>query len=141
MSESLLAQLRNPAGRSRFGWLVLRALLSGLIAAHGWARFISGGVVPFGAWLDGLGFPFGFAIAASITVIEIAGTPLLLAGRLVLPLALIYSAIYTMGIVLVHAPAGWFVVGLGRNGAEYSVLLITCLLLVGMQHVASKRDQ
>ena len=36
--------------------------------------------------------------------------------------------------VLVHLPAGWFVVGLGRNGMEYSVLLIACLLLVGWQH-------
>ena len=42
-------------------------------------------------------------------------------------------------IVLVHAPAGWFVVGLGRNGAEYSVLLIACLLCVGLQHVGSRR--
>ena len=41
--------------------------------------------------------------------------------------------VYLAGIVLVHAPAGWFVVGLGRNGMEYSVLLIACLLLVGWQ--------
>jgi putative oxidoreductase len=29
-----------------------------------------------------------------------------------------------MGIVLVHAENGWFVVGGGRNGVEYSVVLI-----------------
>ena len=28
------------------------------------------------------------------------------------------------GIWLVHAPNGWFVVGGGRNGVEYSVCLI-----------------
>ncbi|HKJ16853.1 MAG TPA: hypothetical protein VJ984_05875 [Xanthomonadales bacterium] len=39
-----------------------------------------------------------------------------------------YAVIYAVGIVLVHAPEGWFVVGLGRNGMEYSVLLIVCLL-------------
>ncbi|NOT35288.1 MAG: hypothetical protein HOP12_14180 [Candidatus Eisenbacteria bacterium] len=33
----------------------------------------------------------------------------------------------------VHAKAGWFVVGAGRNGAEYSVLLIVALLCVGAQ--------
>lgn len=38
-----------------------------------------------------------------------------------------------MGIVLVHAPHGWFVVGAGRNGMEYSVLLIVCLLLLALQ--------
>ena len=38
------------------------------------------------------------------------------------------------GLFMVHAPFGWFVVGAGRNGMEYSALLIVCLLLVGWQH-------
>jgi putative oxidoreductase len=101
---------------------------------------LSGGVVPFGNWLSGLGFPLGFAIAAAVTALEILGTPLLLARLLVLPLCLIYSCIYAMGIVLVHAKAGWFVVGLGRNGAEFSVLLIACLLCVGLQHARARSD-
>lgn len=122
-------------GRSDIGWTVLRVSLAGLIAAHGWARLLAGGVVPFGDWLTGLGFPLGLGIAASITAIEIVGTPLFAFRRLVAPLAVIYSAIYAVGIALVHAPAGWFVVGLGRNGAEYSTLLIICLLCVGLQHV------
>ncbi len=46
-----------------------------------------------------------------------------------------------MGIVLVHAPAGWFVVGHGRNGMEYSVLLIAALLCVGSQHVRPHRER
>lgn len=122
------------AQRAARSLLVLRLLLAGLIAAHGWARWYYGGVAPFGAWLDGLGFPLGMAIAVGVTAVEIAGTPLLAWGRLVRSLCLLYSAIYLMGIVLVHAPAGWFVVGLGRNGMEYSVLLIACLLAVGYAH-------
>lgn len=118
--------------RAAVGLLVLRLVLAGLIAAHGWARWYHGGVAPFGQWLDGLGFPFGMAIAIGVTVIEIVGTPVYALGRLLLPLSLAYSAIYLTGIVLVHAPAGWFVVGLGRNGMEYSVLLIACLLIVGL---------
>ena len=46
--------------RSRRAMLALRLVIAGLIAAHGWARLIAGGVVPFGAWLDSLGFPLGF---------------------------------------------------------------------------------
>ena len=42
-------------------------------------------------------------------------------------------AIYAMGILLVHAPEGWFVVGAGRNGMEYSVLLIASLALVALR--------
>ena len=38
-----------------------------------------------------------------------------------------FAAIYIAGVVLVHAREGWFVVGAGRNGVEYSVLLIACL--------------
>jgi putative oxidoreductase len=119
--------------RARQALVVLRLLLAMLIAIHGWARLLAGGVVPFGAWLDGLGFPFGFAIAAGITALEILGTPLLAWGRLLLVLVPAYVLVYLAGIVLVHAPAGWFVVGLGRNGMEYSVLLVACLLLVGWQ--------
>ncbi|MCQ4167407.1 DoxX family protein [Tahibacter harae] len=123
---------RTPAPQaSAHVLLLLRLLLAGLIAAHGWARWYYGGITPFGTWLDGLGFPFGLGIATAVTVIEILGTPLYALGRLVPQLSLIYAAIYVMGIVLVHAPAGWFVVGLGRNGMEYSVLLIAALLAVG----------
>lgn len=126
--------LHTPAGRSALGWDILRLALAGLIAAHGWARLIAGGVVPFGSWLDSQGLPFGFAIASTITAIEIVGTVMLVMRRFVLPLAALYALIYTVGIFMVHAKSGWFVVGLGRNGAEYSVLLIVCLLCVGLQH-------
>ena len=119
--------------RAAKGLIALRLVLAGLIAAHGWARWHADAVTPFGNWLDGLGFPFGMAIAIGVTFVEIAGTPLFAAGRLLLPLSLLYSAIYATGIALVHAQAGWFVVGLGRNGMEYSVLLIVALLVVGLQ--------
>ncbi|MDR7335638.1 DoxX family protein [Roseateles asaccharophilus] len=140
MQLPLPAFLATPAARGAFGWLLLRLTLAGLIAAHGWARLIAGGVVPFGGWLESQGFPFGFAIAASITGIEIVGPLLLVARRFVAPLCLVYMAIYAMGIVLVHAKAGWFVVGLGRNGSEYSVLLIVGLLCVALQHVRSRGE-
>jgi len=134
MTYSPFGPLAQLDPRSARCWLLLRLLLAGLIAAHGWARLLAGGVVPFGDWLGTQGIPFGFAIAASVTAIEIVGTLVYAAGLLVPALSLIYAAIYLVGIFLVHLPAGWFVVGLGRNGAEYSVLLIACLLLVGVQH-------
>lgn len=136
MKHSLFAPPSSSDPRSARCWLFLRLLLACFIAAHGWARLITGGVVPFGEWLGSQGFPLGVVIAGSITAFEILGTLLFAAGRFVFPLSLAYSAIYFVGIILVHLPAGWFVVGLGRNGAEYSVLLITCLLLVGIQHRA-----
>ena len=121
--------------RSRIAWLCLRVVVAGLIAAHGWMRFAGGGVVPFGEWLTSQHVPFGFVIAAAITAIEGLGTPLYALGRYVPPLSVVYASIYAIGIAMVHAREGWFVVGAGRNGAEYSVLLIACLLCLGLHHV------
>ena len=118
--------------------LVLRIVISCLLAAHGWARLISGGVEPFGGWLDSQGLPFGIGIAAGVTALEIIGTPLLALGRWVTWLCLVYCAVYATGLVMVHMPEGWFVVGLGRNGMEYSALLIACLGLLAWTHLPPK---
>ena len=66
------------------------------------------------------------------TVYELVAAPLLAIGprRWITPIALVFAAIYGFGLWLVHWPAGWFVVGLGRNGMEYSVCLIGVLLAV-----------
>jgi len=135
MRLPLPAALQSSRARGRAAWLLLRLLLAGLIAAHGWARWLAGGVAPFGGFLESQGFPMGLVLATAVTAFEIVGSLLLALGRFVAPLCLGYAAVYALGIALVHAKAGWFVVGLGRNGAEFSVLLIACLLCVGLQHV------
>lgn len=140
MKLPLPETLSSASARSTLAWLVLRLLLAGLIAAHGWARLVAGGVAPFGAFLDSQGFPGGLYLAGLVTGIEIVGSLALLSGRFVAPFCLVFALIYSLGIVLVHAKAGWFVVGLGRNGSEYSVLLIVSLLAVGLQHVESRRE-
>ncbi len=114
-------------------WLLLRLTLAGLLAAHGWTRLLGGGVVPFGEWLQTQGLPAGFYLAAAVTGYEIMATVLYAAGKWVWPLSLGFIAIYATGLWLVHAPFGWFVVGAGRNGMEYSVLLIICLALTGFR--------
>jgi putative oxidoreductase len=124
----------NEASRSRIGWLILRIHLSGLVAAHGYYRLLTGGTAGFGQYLESEHLPFGLAIAWAITLAEVVGSLLLAAGRLVFPVAVLLSGIYLTGIFMVHAQNGWFVVGAGRNGAEYSVLLIVALLCVGLQH-------
>lgn len=116
--------------RSIVAW---RVVLAALIAVHGWYRFASGGVSLFGVWLDAQGWPAGWAIASAVTFVEIVGTPLLALGRFQFVLCLLYAAIYGVGLVIVHWPYGWFVVGAGRNGMEYSVLLIASFLILAWQ--------
>lgn len=129
----------NEASRSRLGWIALRLVLAGLIAAHGYYRLITGGSSGFGQWLVSQGIPFGLVVAWTITWTEVVGSALLAVGRFVFPVTVVLSAIYVVGIIMVHAPEGWFVVGAGRNGAEYSVLLIVALLCVGFQHAPGAR--
>ncbi len=114
---------------------MIRATVACIIAAHGWARLVAGGVAPFGEFMQAQGLPGGVYWAAAVTGVEVIGSVFLLLGRFAVPLALLFSLIYAAGILLVHAKAGWFVVGLGRNGAEFSVLLIVCLLAIALQHL------
>jgi putative oxidoreductase len=97
---------------------------------HGIARAYAGGVAPFGGFLNATGVPFGTAVAGAVTGFEIIGGASLLAGRYPAPIAAIWAFQLIAGIVMVHAREGWFVVGLGRNGMEYSVALIVCCAAV-----------
>lgn len=117
----------------------LRVVVAILLAIHGWSRFLAEAVAPFGTWLAEQGLLAGLVIAIVITALEILATPILALGILVRPLCAIFAIIYAVGAVMVHAPAGWFVVGLGRNGMEYSVLLIVCLMVIALGHQPRKK--
>ena len=113
---------------------VIRIGVAALIFVHGAARLGYGGVEPFGGGLDAHGFPFGRAQAWAVTMYELVAPMLIVARRFVTLACLGHIFILSIGLVLVHAPNGWFVVGLGRNGVEYSVLLILCLIAVAWRH-------
>lgn len=117
--------------RQRLALKVLRNYLALTMLIHGSTRVIVGGVSPFGEFLTETGFPFGFYLALSLTIFELVGGVLLVFGYFVPIIAVIFAGELLMGIILVHASEGWFVVGLGRNGMEYSVLLIISFLVVG----------
>ena len=119
---------RRPWG----GITIVRLAAAGMMIIHGVYRVLHGGVGPFGEFLASQGFPAGTAVAWLLTVAEIVGGPLLAAGRFVRPLCVWFSLELLAGIALVHFREGWFVVGGGRNGIEYSVLLIVCFVAVAV---------
>ena len=109
---------------------VVRVAVAILLGIHGAYRMFSGGVAPFGNYLGSRGLPFGLLIAWGVTLFEMGGGVLLALRRSVIPVGFGFLVILVAGIALVHAPEGWFVVGGGRNGVEFSVLLIVCLAAI-----------
>ena len=115
---------------SHRAWLLLRLGAALLIGAHAYSRVYKGSLPDFGAYLDSEGLPMGLVLAWSVTLTEIAFTLCMLTGRWVRVAILCDSCILLCGIVMVHLPNGWFVVGGGRNGVEFSVSLLLILAAI-----------
>ena len=109
---------------------LIRVVLAAVMFAHGAARISAGTVGGFGEFLGSQGIPFGFYVAWGITLFEIIGSVLLAAGFYTWIIALIFALQLAVGIALVHYKEGWFVVGHGRNGMEFSAVLIASLLAI-----------
>jgi putative oxidoreductase len=107
---------------------VLRIALAAIFMSHGITRAVMDRVTPFGTFLDAQGFPLGIAWAWGVTLLEIVGGALLLAGYWLRPLCVLFTIQMLTGIILVHLRHGWFVVGHGTGGMEFSVMLVAGLL-------------
>lgn len=116
----------------RVGATLLRLAVASVFVIHGVTRVMNGTVGGFGGFIESWGFPAGAVVAWAITVIEVLGGVSLAVGYGVRTLAAWFILQISTGIVMVHAANGWFVVGAGRNGVEYSVLIIASLLAVGL---------
>lgn len=108
----------------------LRIVLAILMFIHGATRIGNGTVGGFGEFLGSQGLPLGFYIAWGITIFELVGSVLLAAGVYAWIIALIFAIHLGVGIGMVHWKQGWFVVGAGTGGMEYSVLLIASFLAI-----------
>ncbi|MDQ4121151.1 MAG: DoxX family protein [Acidobacteriota bacterium] len=119
--------------------IFLRFAVAAIILIHGVARIHLGMVDDLGSFLASKGFPFGFYLAWGITLFEIVGSLAMAAGFFVAPIALLFMIELAIGIYMVHWIVGWFVVGAGRNGMEYSVLLICILGAIAYTHLGKIR--
>jgi putative oxidoreductase len=126
--------------KQNLAFTILRIYLALTMIIHGVARTYAGGVAPFGEFLNLQGFPLGFYLAWAITIFEMVGGIALMVGYLVPIFAVIFAVQLLFGIILVHASSGWFVVGLGRNGMEYSVLLIVSFLCVAYDNFVNRKS-
>jgi putative oxidoreductase len=65
-----------------------------------------------------------------VVLLQVFTSILLLVNKYIIIAAIINIVILLAGIVTVHFKEGWFVVGGGRNGVEFSFVLIIVLLAI-----------
>ena len=114
--------------------LVLRIALAAVLFMHGIPSIMTGGVNKFGTvYLNEAGFaPVGLLLAWAIKLSHVACAVLLLLNRYIRIVALVTIPILVAGIIMIHGAEGWFVVGGGRNGVEFNVLLISALVYLAI---------
>lgn len=114
--------------------LVLRITLAAVFFMHGIPSIFTGAVNNFGnLYLNEAGFaPIGVPLAWMIKLSHVACAVLLILNRYIRVAALITIPILVAGIIMIHAAEGWFVVGAGRNGVEFNILLIGVLVYLAI---------
>lgn len=114
--------------------LVLRITLAAVFFMHGIPSIFTGAVNNFGnLYLNEAGFaPIGLPLAWMIKLSHVACAVLLILNRYIRVAALITIPILVAGIIMIHAAEGWYVVGAGRNGVEFNVLLIGVLVYLAI---------
>ena len=111
---------------------ILRLAVAIILLSHSIPGMFNNGVNNFGnLYLNQAGFaPLGLYLAWAIKLSHVAAAMLLIINKYVKWAAVVTILILIAGIIMVHYPEGWFVVGGGRNGMEYNFLLICVLLAI-----------
>ena len=86
------------------------------------------GISNFGLFLDSLGYPFGTLTAWLVVLGQTISCLFILVKRYEFISCIINIIILAVGTWVVHASNGWYVVGAGTGGMEFSILLIACLI-------------
>ncbi|WP_310379265.1 DoxX family membrane protein [Flavobacterium sp.] len=122
--------------------LILRTAVAIILVMHSVLGMFNNGINDFGNfYLNTVGFaPFGVLIAWLIKLSHLATAILLLLNKYIKPAAIITIFILIAGIIMIHFQEGWFVVGGGRNGAEFNFLLIAVLLAIMFPNGIRKQE-
>jgi putative oxidoreductase len=111
---------------------ILRIAVAIILLTHSVYGMFNNGINDFGnLYLNQIGFaPFGVYLAWAIKLSHVVSAVLLLTNKFINWACVITILVLIAGIIMVHYPEGWFVVGGGRNGMEYNFLLICVLLAI-----------
>ena len=112
------------------GLTILRVVLGVIFIAHG-APSLFGGMEGTASLLESQGIPLPEAAAWVVSLLQFLGGLCLIAGFLVTPISLLLIVYVLMGIILVQAANGFYVVGpQASGGIEYNLLLGASLLML-----------
>jgi putative oxidoreductase len=103
---------------------LLRFGLSVIMIMHGLPSFIEMSVIDFGRAMEGWFGIMGIPMAILVKLIHVVTIPALWFNKYLRPLAILNIIIFLLGIILLHAKNGWYVVGGGSEGVEFNFLLI-----------------
>jgi putative oxidoreductase len=111
---------------------ILRGWLAIVMLTHGLPGMFDGSIYGFGdLFLNQIGFaPFGVPLAWAVKISHVVCAVLLVLNKYIKPAAIVTIFVLVMGIILVHFKEGWYVVGGGRNGVEYNLLLIVVFVYI-----------
>lgn len=114
---------------------LLRLAVSIILFIHAVWGMINGKIYDFGQALNqcelGICFsPLGVPVAWLIKLSHLACVVSLITDRYVKITSLVTIFILIMGIILIHAKNGWFVVGGSYGGIEFNFLLIFAILTI-----------
>lgn len=125
-----------------FDKFILRFAIAIILLTHSVPAIFNNGINDFGnLYLNQIGFaPFGVYIAWAIKLSHILCAVFFLMNTFIKWSAILTIIILLYGIYLVHFNEGWYVVGDGRNGVEYSFLLICVLISLIYKINDSKKE-
>ncbi|WP_316804538.1 DoxX family protein [Pedobacter nototheniae] len=114
--------------------LLVRIAIAMIFLSHSLHGIFNGTVNAFGeSYLNTVGFkPFGVFLAWAVILFEIVASLLILIGKYIQWVSPGLILILITGIILVHLKEGWYVVGPGRNGMEFSCVLILLLIAISL---------
>lgn len=111
---------------------LLRITVVVILLMHSIPGIFNNGINDFGnLYLNQVGFaPVGLVLAWAIKISHIVAAICFLFEKYVKWAGIVTIIILIVGIYMVHLQDGWFVVGGGRNGVEFNVLLIVVILTI-----------
>ena len=120
--------------------LLLRLPMAAILIMHSIPTIMAGTVNAFGTeYLDKVGFaPFGLVLAWTIKLSHVVAAVCLILDKYVKWAALATIVVLVAGIIMIHGENGWFVIGSGRNGIEFSVLMIFVLVYLSFPRLLSR---